>query len=1546
MSNRGRKMIGRRAHLRAVVKLQALCRAYLFRVRIEREIIMQYTNYDPEIDKRLLNFAESRKIRKLRFIQKFYREHIRIKKQRRYAKILQNTLFSYMFFFRKKMQWIKENVGSSLVISALQMSELTEAVNFFVNEPFVTAIVPGIAQYNTTSSFYNIPIEQDISVHRRKPTTIFRYASSYHRDVMYRIRFRQPVFSGRKKRKRPESVNALAGSGTPDKPSVSMFTKGPANIFRSKLTEMVQVSSRGEKGPEGDSQLTKLYFILQRRVDVYSLQQIMYGCAAIAVQRMWRGVYCRKKMLPILIANIVEKRSVVLLQRWWRNRMGLQKRFRILNSVLTAVRKIDSATVYIDVLTFFQLLQAKSLPALSHSVEIYPEFSGIPVVNLNGQVMFKRFDRTGGKGRQRKASSAKGSSAAALRNDRRVKDRCIPIWITLIKMASEHRYNSASYCAGSVSDADGIAQMKSNLIDPTAHEDESNHKDKKKKHSTKPEGAFSQGRVMFNLLTNGCNIGLENAAVTFERRAGIKGHSTRLGSLAVVRLEFPSRLEARCRCAAVMLATMDTGREESVCLLSGAELALRAQQLTVLSDTLPAPVLRQLLRNPCKVESSAFGDPRLSSSAAPCLGHTELVSRAVDDRSRAELCRQHLGDACIVLNMATQTAMYLYNDLFSMGAVMDDDTRVATAATSGRVGAGVTGAARVLGRDLCPLPFLRAVADPLEYTTRLVAWPRLGSTPAHLRRERRSGDDCVRFQFFLESLKMYIQKESGDGSGSETAATNKPNTNNNNNNSNSNMQTGVSGNTNNEGGGGGGGGGRGRGGSARLRPAAMYRNKNATDSTGAAYWGAWEQEIPLAALNGVRPASSSGPRPSSPSLIASSSRPTSATISVTVNRAKPASSLVNSGNGFLSTSDSGILGVFPADAPKPPEPVAVSTDKIMFAHAFAYDQAEEEGTDSAPASARAVAAPATAPATAAAAEGFPPAGKHQDQAGRSWADGAAHSGPTNRPGSPRWLRRHLWSIPRVLMWCADNINDDHGPGRHGNMTGYAELVRTKRKSDSDHIDALVLDATMGNDDDSNAMVQRQEQEQGQEQEQWQGQGQGQGQGLHSPRRVTGVSPCKASKRASTAAARLDIVQHVRDRARLQEQSISLDTSRAARASTARGAGAGAGGGGERSSTLESPRPMSPFFHDHSYPISKQDVGTDGTGREGSGREGSGRGGRRPTTASARLDRMDSNGNGARCVSPSSAGAGGGNGGTGQGEYNVDCMPTSPITGSTQYIRSGKEEFVRSRISEARGLRQNLEASRHLTELEHEAEIKEKQMKIQYAKDHITTFDLQGKLEKKRESLKTANRELKQETDKQFEAISDDKKLEEERNRQRIRDQRELISARSKHRVNVYKNNVTLNALSKYSKRTQLQELKDRERQKVLDMKKRNVRATKGIAEDLYEINDAAAAAFTAAAGLHFDESSITDSLDSSELQKGMLMSDYRTDSVLSAGQRKGSLDSSRVVMGVMLQQSVLSRTVEAVESMLSRSSAREKEHSVASPTAKGNNNIRASVKRK
>lgn len=798
----------------------------------------------------------------------------------------------------------------------------------------------------------------------------------------------------------------------------------------------------------------------------------------------------------------------------------------------------------------------------------------------------------------------------------------------------------------------------------------------------------------------------------------------------------------------------------------------RVRRISVLSDTLPKGIFQRLTETHRRAKPGCFGECSASSGVASIVDTLNIKRDRQSNRSIHSL----VGDAAIVLHMEAQIPMYIYYDLFSMGLLVDDDS-IGPISTC------------IVGKDLTPVPILRPLRDPLECVLRLSGWPRTASTPSWLRREKRSGEDVVKFTFFLETLKVHLSRDNADDDCSVLDAHDDDLVNS------AIVRAAPQSESR-----------LGRAGSGSLRSSSMYKNKNATDSTGIAYLGAWEQEIATASLNGVKP--------SSPNIV------------VNISRGNSAAGAMPASTGISSPDTDGILGVFPRNPPAPVQREIVTTDKILFVRSADIASGDRDLI------ADRMIEDAAATADAA------------DSSALNWT-GFETAAETHalEPGSPRWLRRHLWAIPRVLMWCADGLDDRV-------MTGYAELQREKRRSTGGNFyEEKQIDAGGGLDI------------------------------IETVQRATqALSPRNMTKRATTASTRLDILQHVRNKLKFQGQGLSTELS-------------------ATRSTAQSPRPHSPFFRDHAdiYSISNQVFTGDGALLTQSAR---------PQTAAARLNTKNTK-------HPS------------ENMENLESsMPNeiSPIVGSNENIRSGKEEFVRSRQADARQLRQSLDISRNVTQLDMQSKLEEKRAKIQEVKDKITELDLPGRLSKKKDDLAKSHRAEKREFEKKIELLSEAKLSEEQQSRQRIQERREVTSARSKHRLNVVKNSVTLCALSKYSKVSQLKEHKERERQKILQ-KNCNIRCAKdGRQGDLLNENEAAAMALAQATGFQFDESSITDSIDSNELLKGILYaSDCRRDSI---GERcrRDSAASSKFVTEVLIQQSELSKTVESLDSILSRSS--------------------------
>ncbi len=108
----------------------------------------------------------------------------------------------------------------------------------------------------------------------------------------------------------------------------------------------------------------------------------------LAVQRLWRGYMCRKYTMTIVIDKAISLRRCVYIQRWWRKLQGITRRMKLLARTATACREIITPSIYLDAWIFYVLIRQTSLPKLSSDVCQYPEFMGVPSLDLNGHAVF------------------------------------------------------------------------------------------------------------------------------------------------------------------------------------------------------------------------------------------------------------------------------------------------------------------------------------------------------------------------------------------------------------------------------------------------------------------------------------------------------------------------------------------------------------------------------------------------------------------------------------------------------------------------------------------------------------------------------------------------------------------------------------------------------------------------------------------------------------------------------------------------------------------------------------------------------------------------------------------------------------------------------------------------------------------------------------------------------------------------------------------------------------------------------------------------------
>jgi hypothetical protein len=264
--------------------------------------------------------------------------------------------------------------------------------------------------------------------------------------------------------------------------------------------------------------LTRFYIALWRAgalVKLFCEDQLIQIAAANEIKRFWLGRYYRIKLIGIIINRFIEKRAAVALQRWWRNNVGLLRRFRILSRVLSSVRSIHDSTLFIDLITFYQIITKEVLPKVPYSGSLYPELRGIPLVNIRGEVFFQSQER------YRKNMFAEFTTIAPPAPVHREFIK----WPAFLRLSKDKRYDSALYRSVRIN-YEGKCEQTITAFD-----------------------LGSDARVLFNLLCTGCKVGIKEFEVTAQHR------------FRAVQLSFPTVSEARARAMMLAIVTLDLSSE-------------------------------------------------------------------------------------------------------------------------------------------------------------------------------------------------------------------------------------------------------------------------------------------------------------------------------------------------------------------------------------------------------------------------------------------------------------------------------------------------------------------------------------------------------------------------------------------------------------------------------------------------------------------------------------------------------------------------------------------------------------------------------------------------------------------------------------------------------------------------------------------------------------------------------------------------------------------------------------------------------------------------
>lgn len=114
--------------------------------------------------------------------------------------------------------------------------------------------------------------------------------------------------------------------------------------------------------------------------------------SAVLIQKSWRAHKSRISMSSILLLQLLRRRASVVIQRWYRWKSSITKRFKLLKTINESVASIIENCFYIDAKIFYFLQKYPSFSMLTHRVRKFPEFRGIPVFEV-GSLRFSVLDR-------------------------------------------------------------------------------------------------------------------------------------------------------------------------------------------------------------------------------------------------------------------------------------------------------------------------------------------------------------------------------------------------------------------------------------------------------------------------------------------------------------------------------------------------------------------------------------------------------------------------------------------------------------------------------------------------------------------------------------------------------------------------------------------------------------------------------------------------------------------------------------------------------------------------------------------------------------------------------------------------------------------------------------------------------------------------------------------------------------------------------------------------------------------------------------------------
>jgi hypothetical protein len=507
--------------LGTIIKLQALVRSFLWSRELKREIdgIIEQEQEDVSVSF-LQTMARVNQIKwRTGQLVRWARKYLRHRKQYKNSVLIQRWFHRSIRYHKGLIQWLRYKHVTGILFT----------------EPQLLKVKACLASHPSrfVKSMQIQPFDDHLICVRTNGRDIF-----YRKETLKRISGPPARACGRK----DVSVMSLQGGSelqrrrcrllrrrgvyydTKPSRSTACGTHSKTQDFISKHRRVFQLQIADK------SLLLKIFKYLQKGVlgrdsiPVYLDSIEERNSCATDIQRMWRSFIVRKVVTPMFLSSLIGRRSVITVQRWWRNINSFKRRLNLLRDMNRTCQSITSPIIYLDVWVYYHLLRCYNRPNNQLDVVYsFPEFGGIPVFDDdNGHIAIQPYRPN----RPSASASVRGISIKVPSTREGKARMCIPRW--------------ASW------------RPKQQLAPST-------------------KAPLTHHVLLFSLLTLHCHLVVRSFDVPFKLSHQLK----RVRKIRVMEMKFASVLEAQTRCAMLMLLTYDVKSHTSVCMMPEKQLQLR-----------------------------------------------------------------------------------------------------------------------------------------------------------------------------------------------------------------------------------------------------------------------------------------------------------------------------------------------------------------------------------------------------------------------------------------------------------------------------------------------------------------------------------------------------------------------------------------------------------------------------------------------------------------------------------------------------------------------------------------------------------------------------------------------------------------------------------------------------------------------------------------------------------------------------------------------------------------------------------------------------------